>query len=144
MLLMAGGRPPTPTNVLKINGGLRKGRHDDRDSEPQPVGDAQMMAPLTGHALECWERYLPQLISLGLATELDSAELSAMCGWWGEYMKWCAMDEGVNDYRRLTGMATAYKQFRTIAAKFGLTPSDRAGLTGVTRTTDDELSELIA
>ena len=49
-----------------------------------------------------------------------------------------------DDYRNHNMAISAYKQFRTIAAKFGLTPSDRAGLTGVARTTDDELSELIA
>lgn len=141
---MPGGRPRTPTNQLKVHGGLRKGRHDDRASEPQPVGDAVQLAALTDDALVMWEHLFPQLMCLGLATELDSAELTALCHWWGEYQNWCNSDAAVNPYRRIVGMATAYKQFRTIASKFGMTPSDRAGLTGVTRTADDELTELIA
>ncbi len=145
---MAGGRPPTPTAILSINGGLRKGRHDDREREPQPEGDAIEFVPLDGEALRAWEFLVPRLIHVGLATELDSLELGAMCHWWGEYQKWCAMQDTeevkVNEYRRMTGMAASYKQFRVIAAKFGLTPTDRVGLQGVKPTADDELSEMLA
>lgn len=140
---MAGGRPPKPTNLLRIEGGLRTGRHDDREREPQPEGDAVPIVTLTGEALDAWEFLRPRLIQLGLASELDSHELTAMCEWWGEYRKWCVM-EAENDYRRMVGMAAAYKQFRTIAAKFGLTPTDRVGLRGAGRTEQDELADLIA
>ena len=142
---MPAGRPKTPTKLLRINGGFDKRRHSDRDTEPQPEGAAQKLAPLTGEALACWDYYWRRLTALGLATEVDSAELTAMCVWWGEFRNWQSLTgEGVNEYRRIVGMATTYKQFRTIAGKFGLTPQDRTGLTGITRTTDDELSELIA
>lgn len=140
---MAGGRPPTPTALLSIHGGLRPERHADRDYEPKPEGCAMQLVELTGEALAAWNHLSPRLIDLGLATELDSHELVAMCEWWGEYRKWFAMT-GENEYRRMVGMAAAYKQFRTIAAKFGLTPTDRVGLQGANKTTSDELSELIA
>lgn len=98
---------------------------------------------LEGEAQAAWDHLSPRLIELGLATELDSHELVAMCHWWGEYRKWCNMVTD-NEYRRMVGMAAAYKQFRTIAGKFGLTPTDRVGLQGANKTPDDELSELIA
>ncbi len=145
---MPGGRPPKATADLKLHGGIRKGRHDDRAREPQPEGDAIQFVSLDGEALRAWEFLVPRLIQVGLATELDSLELSAMCHWWGEYRNWCAMkgtdEEPINEYRRMTGMAASYKQFRVIAAKFGLTPTDRVGLQGAKPTNDDELSELIA
>lgn len=140
---MAGGRPPKPTADLKLHGGYRKERHADREYEPKPEGDAIQLAPLNGAALEAWQFLWPRLVKLGLATELDSHELTAMCIWWGEYEKWRNM-ESENEYRRMVGMAAAYKQFRVIAAKFGLTPTDRVGLKGNTPTVDDELADLIA
>ncbi len=145
---MAGGRPPKPTADLRIHGGLRKGRHDDREREPQPEGDAQMVVPLTGEALAYWNYEVPRLIGVGLATEVDSFDLCMMCEWYAEFRKWADMagteEKPINDYRRMTGMAAASKQYRSIAAKFGTTPTDRVGLQGVKPTTDDELSEMLA
>ncbi|MEN1680330.1 MAG: P27 family phage terminase small subunit [Planctomycetota bacterium] len=77
--------------------------------------------------MKLWKALVPQLVSTGLAKSVDSAELFALCQWWGEYRRW-DLDKKSDPYKRLVGMATAYKQFRTIAAKFGLTPSDRASL----------------
>ena len=137
------GRPPKPTADLRLHGGLRKGRHDDRVREPMPEGDAMALVDLTGEALAAWEFLRPRLIDVGLATELDSHELTAMCYWWGEFRKWCEM-ESENEYRRMVGMAAAYKQFRTIASKFGMTPCDRVGLTGAKPNDQDELAALLA
>lgn len=139
---MPGGRPPTPTALLKVHGGLRDDRHADRDREPQPEGDALMLAALDGEALACWKHLWPRLTQLGLATELDSHELTAMCQWWAKYQKYQAAT--TDDYRSHNMAATAYKQFRTIAAKFGLTPTDRVGLRGANSNTQDELADLIA
>jgi hypothetical protein len=138
---MPGGRPPLPTEHLRIHGGLIKGRHDNREGEFKPDGDPIQLIKLEGEALAAWNHFLPRLT--GIATELDSHELVAACYWWGEFRKWCNMEDA-NEYRRLTGMATAYKQFRTIAAKFGLSPTDRVGLKGSGQSADDEFSELIA
>jgi phage terminase small subunit len=139
---LPGGRPPTPTAILQLNGGIRKGRHDNRDREPQPEGDAQQIVALEGDAQAAWEHLRPRLVAIGLATELDSMELTAMCEWWAEYRKWCGM-KSENEYRRMVGMAAAYKQFRTIAAKFGLTPTDRVGLSANVETKDDKVRAIM-
>jgi phage terminase small subunit len=138
---MAGGRPPLPTEHLRIHGGLIKGRHDGRDGEFKPEGDPIPVVSLQGDALKAWEFLTARLTDI--ATELDSLEVVAMCEWWAEYRKWCDMEDA-NDYRQLVGKATAYKQFRTIAARFGLSPTDRVGLKGLGATASDELSDLIA
>jgi phage terminase small subunit len=138
---MPGGRPPTPTAILKINGGLRDDRHADRDREPQPEGDAFQVVELGDAAQEAWGHIVPRLIQLGLATELDSHELCAMCEWWAKYRFHMAQGD---DYRNHNMAVASYKQFRVIAAKFGLTPTDRVGLQGAKVTQQDELSDLIA
>src|SRR5690348_13075548 len=104
---MAGGRPPKPTADLKLHGGIRKGRHDERAREPMPAGSAIQFVELEGEALRAWEFLVPQLVEVGLATELDSVELCAMCVWWAEYRKWCDM-KNENEYRQMVGMAASY------------------------------------
>lgn len=138
---MPGGRPPTPTASLRLHGGLRPERHADRDREPQPEGCAQQVCALEGAALDCWEYVVPRLIQLGLATELDSHELVAMCEWWGKYRFHMAQ---ADDYRSHNMAVASYKQFRVLASKFGMTPTDRVGLSGAGPTKEDELADLIA
>lgn len=101
-----------------------------------------MLVELEGEALKCWNHLRPRLTQLGLATELDSHELVAMCQWWAKYQQYQTA-KGDN-YRNHNMAATAYKQFRVIAAKFGLTPTDRVGLQGNVPTKTDEFQDLIA
>jgi phage terminase small subunit len=138
---MAAGRPPTPTALLKVHGGLRDDRHADRVREPQPEGDAFQVISLEGAALDAWDHLWPRLTQLGLATELDSHELCAMCEWWAKYRFHMAQGD---DYRNHNMAVASYKQFRVIAAKFGMTPTDRVGLQGSKPTQQDELADLIA
>lgn len=138
---MPAGRPPTPTALLRVHGGLRPERHADRDCEPQPEGCAQQVYTLEGAALECWQYVVPRLIAVGLATELDSHELIAMCEWWAKYRFHMAQ---ADDYRSHNMAVASYKQFRVIAAKFGMTPTDRVGLRGTQPTAHDELIDLLA
>lgn len=118
------GRPPTPTATLKINGGYRKSRHGDRIAEPQPVGIPEPCVPLDGEALDEWNRVVPGLVETGVAKAVDSSELTAMCKWWAKFIKY----EKGDDYREHNMAVASYKQFRTIAAKFGLSAGDRATL----------------
>lgn len=136
------GRPPKPTAYYRVYGDPHPERHEDRAYEPKPEGDAVQIAELTGDELEAWNFLWPRLVKLGLATELDSHELTAMCQWWARYQKYMQVTD--DDYRSHNMAVAAYKQFRVIAAKFGLTPTDRVGLKGNTPTVDDELADLIA
>jgi len=126
---------------LRVHGGLRPERHSGRDREPQPEGSSFQVVTLEGEALAAWEHLAPRLMALGLATELDSHELCAMCEWWSRYRYY---HEAGDDYRSHNMAVASYKQFRVIAAKFGLTPTDRVGLEGAKPTQDDELADLIA
>jgi phage terminase small subunit len=109
---------------LKLVGGYRADRHDRKalqtDDDPKP------MAPLEGEALKAWEVIVPTLIELRSVSSLDSCELTALCEWWATYRSWAVSKE--NAYKRTIAMAASYKQFRGLAAKFYLTPSDRVGM----------------
>lgn len=142
---MAGGRPPKPTQLYKVYGDPHPERHENREYEVRPEGDARPTSELTGEALAAWQHIVPRLMRMGLATEIDSHDLTMLCEWWGEYRRLhAATPEEVDPYKRINGMATASKQYRTIAAKFGLTPVDRVGLVGNNPTPEDEIAELIA
>jgi phage terminase small subunit len=119
------GRPRTPTSKLRLAGTFRPDRHTR--SEPKPDGEPYKIAELSGAALVLWDRVVPELTRMKIATALDSAELLAMCEWWGEY-RMLQHNKKLEPYKRMCAMAAAYKQFRTIASRFGLTPADRAGL----------------
>lgn len=136
------GRPPKPTAHYKVYGDAHPERHADREYEPRPEGDAVQLAELDDEEREAWNFLWPRLTKLGLATELDSHELTSMCQWWAKYQKY--MRSADDDYRNHNMAISAYKQFRTIAAKFGMTPVDRVGLKGNAPTIDDEIAALIA
>lgn len=100
------------------------------------------VAPLDEEAERAWQFLWPRLTKLGLATELDSQELTALCQWWSKYQKYIQVED--DDYRSHNMATSAYKQFRVLASKFGLTPTDRVGLKGNTPTREDEITDLIA
>lgn len=119
------GRPRKPTSRHKAEGTFRADRH--ARSELKPDGAPYEIGELKGHARELWDKVVPELIRLKVATAIDSPQLFAMCEWWGEYRK-VQTDTKMDKYNRMVAMATAYKQFATIASRFGLTPVDRASL----------------
>lgn len=143
------------TEDLRLHGNYRADRHANRERVPQTGVDPKPMAKLTGEALKFWKQIVPELIELKAVSSLDSAELTALSEWWGEYRKRMG-DTKADGYKRAIGMASAYKQFRTLAAKFYLTPTDRVGMPcgiqimdGVRRrnqqrTDEDELDALIS
>jgi len=119
------GRPRSPTSKHVLSGTYRHDRH--QRNEPRPDGEPYKIGELEGEALILWDRVVPELVRLKVATAIDSPELFAMCQWWAEY-RGLQLDVGLETYKRMCAMAAAYKQFRTIASRFGLTPADRAGL----------------
>jgi P27 family predicted phage terminase small subunit len=84
---------------------------------------------LSPDAKQLWQSLVPQLP----VSAVDSITLAALCDWFAIYRQTRqALDEvdrqSTNYYKlfQLTGMA--WNNFSGIAAKFGLTPSDRAKL----------------
>jgi phage terminase small subunit len=126
------GRPRKPIEAKILDGTYR----EDRDGPlPQAVFEGVPSPPpdMKGDALKFWKKHVPELVAKGIAKAIDGPQLALMCEWWAKYQRFSRMIEKMkNEDRRLvqamTGCAIASDKFDKIAARFGLTPSDRAKL----------------
>jgi|SRR3990167_1035663 len=137
------GRAKRPTNLTVLMG--NPGRRPVNKDEPKPrVFDGAAPEHLTEAERKIWEQYAPGLIEGGLLTVADVSEFCRYCEMQARYQE--AMDflkkNGMvyvkNKESKLVGkwpqvgIAKEYGGLaRQIAAKFGMTPSDRTGLKGV-------------
>ena len=119
------GRPRKPSEQLMRSGQFRLDRHGDRQ-EPRAVGEPVRLRGLDRYARQLWDHLVPKLVQLGVATDVDGPALQALCEWWSECRQ--ARESTGHQYRRVIMMATAWKQFSSIASRFGLTPADWANL----------------
>jgi P27 family predicted phage terminase small subunit len=136
-------RPRKPTQKLKLHGGYRKDRHKDRADEPEFDGTPEKPAGLKGEASALWDRIVEPLAKQHVARSIDATVLQGMCEWWALYRKAQAEldklkltpaktvldSDRLNEARKLQMIASrAWQYFAAAAAKFGLTPVDRARL----------------
>lgn len=125
------GRPPKPIAMRIADGTYDPEKHG---VDPMPtMGSPVMPAHLAGDAKDLWELVVPTMVKHGIAGEIDAPELTIMCEFWAEYrrvMKWVqSMDVKHPKYGKMLFTAgTANTNFNNAAAKFGMTPSDRAKL----------------
>jgi P27 family predicted phage terminase small subunit len=144
------GRPNKPISHLKLYGTYREDRHGHVDDQVDATGEPVRPEWLGHEAKQLWDRVVPLLIASGIAAEIDESELAAMCDWWGRYrdatraLDTIAIQErGYYSMQILAG--AAWKNFSSIASRFGLTPSDRAKLrTGKTDDAKDALADFIS
>ena len=123
------GRPRKPTKTLKLEGAFKKDPKRARPDEPEPEGVPILPGELGHYGLDQWNRVIPQLVKMGVATEVDSDSLYAMCKEWDRYM---------------SGTHSALGNWIKIAGRFGLTPSDRAGLVVKQKEPDKGLEAMLA
>jgi len=125
------GRPRKPIAQHLLDGTYREDRHGNSFL---PDGEPVMPDWLSPEAQELWESIVPPLVKSGVATAVDAAELTALCDWWGLYRIARQSLASIEDrksrpyYDTQILAGAAFKQFNTIASRFGLTPSDRARL----------------
>lgn len=132
------GPAPRPTH-LKALEGCREDRLN-RD-EPIPDGTAAIMPPveLPADALSVWNRLVPDLVAKRVMTAWDVDMFAAYCLEVAGYFRAAAEVErsGESTDRPYKGSvvspaaqvkARCLKDARMLAAAFGLTPGDRAGL----------------
>jgi P27 family predicted phage terminase small subunit len=141
------GRPRKPLPDLLLDGRYRSDRHGEPCEVWLPDGAPTMPDWLTDEARELWEALVPPLAQRGVATEIDAAELAAMCDWWKRYRQACRALDDISDrqsntyYRTQILAGAAWKNFSSAASRFGLNPSDRAKLRlGVEPRADDLLT----
>jgi len=129
---MPAGRPRKPQALLDLQG---TSRADRARTPPRPGGKPKMPSWLDAEAKRWWRRVVPQLVRLGIATNLDSDTLAGCARW---FSIWRAADarlaSGDGDYKQTLAVLISWKQFAAAVSKFGLSPTDRERLR-------DQLSE---
>lgn len=124
------GRPPKTTDRLKLHGGYRADRHGERN---EPVATGEPIKPEFGdewkEASAHWDDVVPGLIANGTAKAQDAPSLRVMCELWQFLRRSMSAAVAEPTDKELRCAVTSYKQaWETLAAKCGLTPSDRARL----------------
>ncbi len=134
------GRHRKPIEQLKQNGTYKPSRH----AGPEPETAVPVMpADLAGAAAEFWQAASPVLTEMGVYTEADAFALRLLCESYGYYREACDMLEADGHYVELTNKngskyiaehpagkvrARHWKQVVDMLRRFGMTPSDRNGL----------------
>jgi P27 family predicted phage terminase small subunit len=147
--------PAAKPNALKVlEGTYREDRHGGGVRAP----DGLPIKPdwLGESAAIVWDKTIDELRDIpGLISPIDGPALACYCLAWQELYEadaviveeglTCQSEKGATYQHPAVGIRhKAIELIAKIGAKFGMTPSDRAGLKPTVRTTDDELSELIA
>lgn len=132
------GRPAKPTS-LKLLHGDRSDRIN-RDAPVPSEGDVRPPEWLDGVGLEVWQQLAPDLIERGVMTAWDVEAFAMACDQVRVYrearahveadgMKVPGARGGEVRHPLIQVMRDAQASFNSIAARFGLTPSDRSRLT---------------
>lgn len=148
------GRPKTPTALKLLEGTFREDR--DGGAIIAPPGNPIKPEWLGEIASKVWDERIAAFSQVpGLLSEIDGPSLALYCHAWQvfhdakaeiERRGIVAISEKGSEYQHpAVGIQNkAIEIIGRIGAKFGMTPSDRASLRPTTKTTDDEISELIA
>jgi P27 family predicted phage terminase small subunit len=140
------GRPPKPIAAHRLDGTFRRDRHGDDVREPS--GKPTRPDWLSDTAAALWESLVPDLEERGIATAADWPELSAMCDWWSRYRQASEALDRVDyadskAYRLQILAGAAWKNFSSVASRFGLNPADRARLRNTSQAPADALSDFL-
>ncbi len=121
------GPKPKPTGLHVAEGTLHPTRHKGRAKEPRPKGAPTAPDWLDTTAKAHWQEVVGLLVPLKVATVLDTSALAMMCDAWSQ---WRRLRDSVNgDVEKETAaayvLARLRKDWLDIAARFGMTASDR-------------------
>lgn len=131
------GRRPTPTALKKVAGNA--GKRPLNELEPMPAaGIPECPDHLDAVARAEWDRITPQLLAIGILTEMDRSALAAYCAAWS---RWVDAEINLHKFGTIIktpkteypiqnpylGVAnTALDLMRKFLTEFGMTPSSRS------------------
>ena len=151
-------KEPTVLKLLKGNPGCRR----INKLEPQPSKDAiNPPAWLTGVSLKKWNELVPQLIELGVMTNVDVEAIARYCTMHEQFLRTLAEvragrdifeikdSNGKTKYIQATPWATMLTKVSAmmlrVEQEFGLTSSSRSGIIGKATTPEkSKLQEFLA
>lgn len=124
-----GGRPPKPHGLHVLQGTFRKHRHGKQMAITQNTSGEPITAP---EGMRADAAALFMVLARDLAHILQPSDvfaLQALCECWSLYRRCLPILEADPTNKDARLAAVSYiNQFDRIAARFGLTPSDRARL----------------
>lgn len=149
------GTKPKPRKLKLEKGTLQPCR--DKPELELPTISLYQQPPenrFNKYGLQAWEYLIPKLMSNGVISETDLFQFENMCYQYGEWRACCdavekdghtfMSDKGNILPNPMVHIASAFfKGYNQIAAKFGLTPSDRVGLPNTLKEEKDPLEELM-
>lgn len=141
------GRPPKPTALKLLQG--NPGKRQLNESEPKPRALSTADAPewLDELSREFWDRHAPELVKLGLLTELDVAEFAAACQQHALYSRLVARILRAPFGKMAKELST--RQDRALAnrdrilARFGFDPASRSKMSVAPQKETDEFERLM-
>ncbi len=148
------GPTPTPESIKILEGTYREDRHGGGVRVPN--GAPVKPKWLGDFASRVWDERVDELSAIpGLLSPVDGPALAVYCHQWQKFheaeaaIEKCgkvAVSEKGGEYQHpwVSIQNKAEEMIAKLGAKFGMTPSDRAGLKPTGMTTDDELADLIA
>lgn len=143
---------PTPTSMKLARG--NPGHRAIRSGEPQPSGKlGTPPSHLSKDAKQVWRYMAPKLDGMRVGTSIDRATFESFCrsfALWrtlrrqGEAAPLVEVNGQTVPNPALALAAKEWKEWRSIASEFGLTPSARVKLATGQADEVDELSEFMA
>lgn len=124
------GRPRKSIEDLKLYGGYRPHRHDERDeSEPEVDGLPEKPDDLSEQESWLWDLVVTQYGDTGPVRKIDTAALIQVCKLWGLLQKaQKAAESDPLDKNTRVAVTGYYAAWDRAAAKLGLTPRDRRSI----------------
>lgn len=131
--------PPRKPTALRLLEGVAGHHRPVSAHEPKPTGRASMPSWLGRDGREFWKRHAPQLETLGLLTAVDRESFAAVCvayGAWRDAQRerkrrglFAHTPNGHEQANAIIAIERKERvEFLKAAARFGMTPADRAGL----------------
>jgi P27 family predicted phage terminase small subunit len=149
------GRPKKPTRLKVLEGNPGNRTLPKDEVKPIPIAE-KCPSWLHKYAKKEWKLLAPRLEALGLLTEVDTSAFASYCQ---SYARWREAEEFMTKHnntifktpsgylQQLPHVAIAQKYMAlmlTSLSKFGLSPSDRAGLVVAKPNEKSNMSRLLS
>lgn len=101
---------------------------------PTPTNAPKKPRQLSKEASKLWDKLIPQLEALALATAIDETMLVGLVNWWARYNQAESNLAGVTDLsttqgaRALNAVKVCWSEYRRLAELFGITPVARSSI----------------
>jgi P27 family predicted phage terminase small subunit len=153
--------PRKPTELKKLEGTYRKDREVQNPIKTTIALTLQEPTELNEWGLSLWRVIIEEFLPLGVVAKVDTGSLLMLCNEFGTYceaddlIKAQGLEVDEDVYSKdgdliktkkvpnpmLKVRNDAYKNYNSMCSKFGITPSDRAGLNAPREKTNKPFSE---